>query len=215
MASGDTNDRIQDDDDENYTVPEQESNTQNFVTQFITSVAQIDIERDKNAQVAQDIINETEPLNNDCCNPIASDLKRIADEIDKSYGTEFENLVTKAITSKIICDAANGYRHFVEITASIFESGITLGRIYVLLMFGYRWIVRSLSVAAETFSVDVNPLQTIIGYLVRFLSSAGVQAFIASIGGWKAIMHSLSSKATIIFAALAGVFVFLAVIFNK
>jgi len=49
--------------------------------------------------------------------PIASDLRRIADEIDKSYGPMFEDLVKQAVKDKIIYDVRSGYQHFVNITS--------------------------------------------------------------------------------------------------
>ena len=61
MASGDNNNTNYEEDD-NVKIAEPETNTQNFVTQFITSVAQIDLENGTNREIAQEIIDKTEPL---------------------------------------------------------------------------------------------------------------------------------------------------------
>jgi len=65
MESGDNNNENyhSEDDDDNVTIAEPESNTRNFVTQFITYAAQIDIDRDNNSEIAQGIISKTATSN--------------------------------------------------------------------------------------------------------------------------------------------------------
>ena len=139
---------------------------------------------------------------------IADDLKCIADQVDAvvaHYDGYFEEILMKE-------DPDAMTQAFLQVGGEVFRRGITIQRIFVLLLFGYKlvkYFLRKMAQGvAQLIPADITKFIILAGkFICEVFVKYKVLSWVREQGGWQNLAPAVSWTSVAIFAGvvLAGV----------
>lgn len=116
-------------------------------------------------------------------------LAQMGDQLENKY---HDTLVR--MTKSLGLTSITAYDTFAKIARRLFQDGINWGRIIALLCFGYEIavsVIKTGTTAIGTF------LKKIVNFVVKFIVKEKIASWIASQGGWLAILDISKNNSTL------------------
>nr|AEX93476.1 bak-3 [Schmidtea mediterranea] len=162
-------------DNDNIHFAEAESN---YLLQEIFHIeAENDISQNNNLEPAEIVLSATAINTNNPFNSseYADRLKKILSDVEK----EIDELVNNF--EKMTETHQNAYNSFVAIANSLFEDGVSVSKLIILIVFGYKWFTKCHRSIANSISI-------VMKFLYSFLMSDRIKSFVILHGGWKKLL---------------------------
>ncbi|XP_059927291.1 apoptosis regulator BAX [Gadus macrocephalus] len=124
-------------------------------------------------------------------------LRKKSDVLDQN--AEFENLISQ-VQGNCVQDV------FMKVAKSIFNDGITWGRVTCLFYLAYKFIYKALTMN------HMENIRIIISWVLQFIREQ-LHTWIAQQGGWEGVVRGISRWRTV--TALASVVLAVAFVYNR